>query len=301
MPWPTTRRLIGTKVPRVDAPEKATGRAKYSYDINRPGMLHAKMLRCPHAHAKVKTIDTSQAEKAPGVRKRVQQRPLGRSGQDRATRRQDDDRQIMPTRPERSAAVPGLPDQELATTARAVAKKAAADGSRRPKRGAHSILGLAERHWPYAMAPERSDRGETMWRPRPVGVDSAARLRRPRDAARIPRDLIMGDHASGSRSEVLAPRRREARQARQPVRGTVDEDATRQAGADHSDRSTARQLIANEAVGGFDERRRIHDVVGGDAVVRDVGIGILDVVESRNRARRDQAPRPLSGVFPREP
>src|SRR5262245_60698625 len=68
MPWPTTRRIIGTKVPRLDAPEKATGRAKYSYDINRPGMLHAKMLRCPHAHAKVKTIDTSQAEKAPGVR-----------------------------------------------------------------------------------------------------------------------------------------------------------------------------------------------------------------------------------------
>jgi xanthine dehydrogenase YagR molybdenum-binding subunit len=68
MPWPTTRRIIGTKVPRLDAPEKATGRAKYSFDINRPGMLHAKMLRCPHAHAKVKTIDTSQAEKAPGVR-----------------------------------------------------------------------------------------------------------------------------------------------------------------------------------------------------------------------------------------
>src|SRR5438128_10485469 len=66
--WPKERRLIGTKVERLDGPDKATGRAKYSYDINRPGMLHAKMLRCPHAHAKVKTIDTSQAEKAPGVR-----------------------------------------------------------------------------------------------------------------------------------------------------------------------------------------------------------------------------------------
>ncbi len=68
MPWPTTRRIIGTKVPRLDAPDKATGRAKYSYDINRPGMLHAKMLRCPHAHARVKSIDTSNAEKSPGVR-----------------------------------------------------------------------------------------------------------------------------------------------------------------------------------------------------------------------------------------
>src|SRR5688572_15829135 len=68
MPWPTTRRLIGTKVQRLDGPEKATGRAKYSFDINRPGMLHARMLRCPHAHARITSIDASQAEKAPGVR-----------------------------------------------------------------------------------------------------------------------------------------------------------------------------------------------------------------------------------------
>src|SRR5262245_48655879 len=67
MPWPQTRRIIGTKVQRLDGPEKATGRAKYSYDINRPGMLHAKILRCPHAHAKVTKIDTAAAEKMPGV------------------------------------------------------------------------------------------------------------------------------------------------------------------------------------------------------------------------------------------
>lgn len=68
MPWPTTRRLLGTKVPRLDAPEKATGRAKYAYDINRPGMLHARILRCPHAHARVKNIDTAPAEKVTGFR-----------------------------------------------------------------------------------------------------------------------------------------------------------------------------------------------------------------------------------------
>src|ERR1051326_8180281 len=68
MPWPTTRRLLGTKVQRLDGPEKATGRAKYSYDINRPGMLHARILRCPHAHAIVKSIDTTAAEKVPGHR-----------------------------------------------------------------------------------------------------------------------------------------------------------------------------------------------------------------------------------------
>src|SRR6266536_1167262 len=66
--WPQKRRLIGTRVSRVDGPYKATGRAKYSYDINRPGQLHAVMLRCPHAHAKIKSLDTSDAEKSPGFK-----------------------------------------------------------------------------------------------------------------------------------------------------------------------------------------------------------------------------------------
>src|SRR5262245_29822278 len=68
MRWPQNRRLLGTKVPRLDGPEKATGRAKYSYDINRPGQLHARMLRCPYAHARVRSIDMRAAEKMPGVR-----------------------------------------------------------------------------------------------------------------------------------------------------------------------------------------------------------------------------------------
>src|SRR2546421_1025314 len=65
--WPQERRIIGTRVQRVDGPDKATGHAKYSFDINRPGMLHAKILRCPYAHAKLKSLDTSAAEKMPGV------------------------------------------------------------------------------------------------------------------------------------------------------------------------------------------------------------------------------------------
>src|SRR4051812_607806 len=68
MPWPTTRRLIGTKVQRIDGPDKATGRAKYSFDINRPEMLHARILRCPHAHARVTRIDTAAAEALPGYK-----------------------------------------------------------------------------------------------------------------------------------------------------------------------------------------------------------------------------------------
>jgi xanthine dehydrogenase YagR molybdenum-binding subunit len=66
--WPKERRLIGTKVQRLDGPEKATGRAKYSFDINRPGMLHGSILRCPYAHARIKSIDTSGAEKIPGFK-----------------------------------------------------------------------------------------------------------------------------------------------------------------------------------------------------------------------------------------
>ena len=66
--WPKKRRILGTKVKRIDAPEKATGRAKYSYDVNRPGMLHAVMLRSPHAHAKIKSLDTTAARKTPGFK-----------------------------------------------------------------------------------------------------------------------------------------------------------------------------------------------------------------------------------------
>ena len=45
-----------------------TGRAKYTYDINRPGMLYGKILRSPHAHAKIVSIDMSAAEEMPGVK-----------------------------------------------------------------------------------------------------------------------------------------------------------------------------------------------------------------------------------------
>jgi xanthine dehydrogenase YagR molybdenum-binding subunit len=66
--WPKKRRLLGTKVKRLDGPDKATGRAKYSYDINRKGMLHGVILRSPLAHAKIKSIDTSEALKVPGCK-----------------------------------------------------------------------------------------------------------------------------------------------------------------------------------------------------------------------------------------
>jgi xanthine dehydrogenase YagR molybdenum-binding subunit len=66
--WPQNRRILGTRVQRLDGPEKATGKARYSFDYNLPGMLHARILRCPLPHAKVKSIDTTAAEKVPGFK-----------------------------------------------------------------------------------------------------------------------------------------------------------------------------------------------------------------------------------------
>lgn len=63
----TTHRIIGTSHRKVDTYAKATGRAKYTADLYRPGMLHAKILRSPHAHAKITSIDTSPAEVLDGV------------------------------------------------------------------------------------------------------------------------------------------------------------------------------------------------------------------------------------------
>ena len=58
--WPKEPRLIGKKTPRLDGPDKSTGRAKYSYDINPKGLLHAAILRCPHAHAKITKLDSAE-------------------------------------------------------------------------------------------------------------------------------------------------------------------------------------------------------------------------------------------------
>src|SRR5437868_5979592 len=68
--WPDAekRTLIGKRISRLDGPAKASGKAKYCYDYNRQGLLYGKILRSPHAHAKIKSIDTSAAEKMPGVK-----------------------------------------------------------------------------------------------------------------------------------------------------------------------------------------------------------------------------------------
>ena len=59
--------VVGADLPRTDAAAKVTGAARYTVDVDLPGMLHAKVLRSPHAHARVASIDASKARAAPGV------------------------------------------------------------------------------------------------------------------------------------------------------------------------------------------------------------------------------------------
>jgi xanthine dehydrogenase YagR molybdenum-binding subunit len=66
--WPDNPRLIGTRVPRLDGLAKASGKVKYPSDVRPEGTLFGVMLYSPYAHAKVKSIDTSAAEKMPGVK-----------------------------------------------------------------------------------------------------------------------------------------------------------------------------------------------------------------------------------------
>lgn len=59
--------VTGRDAPRSDARAKVTGQARYGYDVTVPGMLHAKVLRSPHAHARVVSIDTRAADQLDGV------------------------------------------------------------------------------------------------------------------------------------------------------------------------------------------------------------------------------------------
>ena len=68
-PWPKNEKLkvIGKDIPRVDGYDKVSGTAMYTFDINLPRMTQARILRSPVPHARVKNIDTTLAEKLPGV------------------------------------------------------------------------------------------------------------------------------------------------------------------------------------------------------------------------------------------
>jgi len=59
---------IGRPTPVVDARAKVTGRTEYTVDLHGPGMLYGKILRSPHHHARIVSIDTTAAARIPGVK-----------------------------------------------------------------------------------------------------------------------------------------------------------------------------------------------------------------------------------------
>ena len=69
--------VINSRAPRLDAPDKATGRAKYIDDLKLPNMLYGALLQSPYAHAKILNIDTSKAEKLPGVKRVITAKDIG--------------------------------------------------------------------------------------------------------------------------------------------------------------------------------------------------------------------------------
>src|SRR5262249_61717177 len=64
----TNNKWIGQRTIRPDGVDKVTGRAAFAADTNMPGMIWGKVLRSPHPHARIRSIDTSKAEKLPGVK-----------------------------------------------------------------------------------------------------------------------------------------------------------------------------------------------------------------------------------------
>ncbi|MBI1180336.1 MAG: molybdopterin-dependent oxidoreductase [Alphaproteobacteria bacterium] len=65
---PKTLKVVGTRPIRHDGADKVTGRANYGADFKLPGMLWGKVLRSPHAHARIRAIDVSKAKALPGVK-----------------------------------------------------------------------------------------------------------------------------------------------------------------------------------------------------------------------------------------
>ncbi len=78
-PWDldTKYRVVGTDLDRIDAIAKVTGRARYAYDVNRPGMLYAVMVRSPHPKGRLTALDLEKVKAMPGVRAAIPVKEIG--------------------------------------------------------------------------------------------------------------------------------------------------------------------------------------------------------------------------------
>ena len=66
--WSKTPTVVGSRVKRLDGPDKVSGRAKYTFDVTRPGMLYGRVVRSPYPHARVTSVDLSGAQRVPGFK-----------------------------------------------------------------------------------------------------------------------------------------------------------------------------------------------------------------------------------------
>jgi xanthine dehydrogenase YagR molybdenum-binding subunit len=72
--WSKTPTVVGTRVKRVDGPDKVSGRAKYTFDVSRPRMLYGRIVRSPYPHARVVSVDLTGAQKVKGFKASLLQR-----------------------------------------------------------------------------------------------------------------------------------------------------------------------------------------------------------------------------------
>ena len=78
--------VVGTRPIRHDGTDKVTGRAVYGADVLLTGLLHGKILRSPHAHARIRSIDTGRAEAHPGVKAVITGKDLAQIVEDKVSR-----------------------------------------------------------------------------------------------------------------------------------------------------------------------------------------------------------------------
>src|SRR5712691_1219665 len=78
----TQHNSVGRATRRQDAPDKLTGRTRYAGDVSVAGMLHARLVLSPYAHARILSIDTSEAEAVPGVQAVYTSETLGMAKRD---------------------------------------------------------------------------------------------------------------------------------------------------------------------------------------------------------------------------
>ena len=155
--------LAGKRVVRIDSLDKATGQARYTADLTLPRMLYGKVLRSPHAHAKILHVDTSKAEKLRGVVAVVTGKDTAgeRWGVFRYTR----DQQLFPADKVRyvgeDVAAVAAEDEETAMEALASRKQivqSSGESSRSRRIPASTALPLAKRLAAAAWLPKKMPR-----------------------------------------------------------------------------------------------------------------------------------------------